>query len=84
MIPIYCIGENLSQKENHKTESIIEAQLQNIIDNADFYNDKIIIAYEPVWAIGSGLIPEINVISFIHSYIKTKLSQKLLLTKKRI
>ena len=77
MTPIYCIGENLADKENNNTESVLEAQLQNVIDNIDYYNGKIIIAYEPVWAIGSGLTPEINVISFIHSYIKTKISQKL-------
>ena len=77
MTPIYCIGENLADKENNNTESVLEAQLQNVIDNIDYYNGKIIIAYESVWAIGSGLTPEINVISFIHSYIKTKISQKL-------
>ena len=77
MVPIYCVGENLSEKENSKTESVIETQLKNIIDNSDLFNNKIVIAYEPVWAIGSGLTPEISVISFIHSYIKSKLLQKL-------
>ena len=77
MVPIYCVGENLSEKENSKTESVIETQLKNITNNSDLFNDKIIIAYEPVWAIGSGLTPEISVISFIHSYIKSKLLQTL-------
>ena len=78
MTPIFCIGENYSQKENSKTQSVIDNQLQNILDNKIlFENCKIIIAYEPVWAIGTGTIPDINIIEFIHSYIKSKLAQKL-------
>ena len=58
---IYCIGEKLSEYKCKKTQSVIKKQIQYIFKNiGDQINSKpnnIIFAYEPVWAIGSGLVP---------------------------
>jgi triosephosphate isomerase len=55
LIPILCVGETLDERKNDQTIEVIETQIQSIIENTDtslFANS--IIAYEPVWAIGTG------------------------------
>ncbi|MBE6140958.1 MAG: triosephosphate isomerase [Firmicutes bacterium] len=54
---IYCIGETLKQRENKETYQILEKEICEVLNNVDLKN--IIIAYEPVWAIGTGEVPEI-------------------------
>jgi triosephosphate isomerase len=81
LVPILCIGETLDQKENSLTEEIINSQMTTITESIDLdKNSKFIIAYEPLWAIGSGLsaTPEDaqNVHEFIRSLIK-KISKEL-------
>ena len=81
LVPILCIGETLDQKEKSLTEEIINLQITAITARIDLdKHSKFIIAYEPVWAIGSGLsaTPEDaqDVHEFIRSMIK-KLSKEL-------
>lgn len=66
LIPIICIGESLEDKENGQTQRVLEKQLQNCLNGYS----KTIIAYEPIWAIGTGLIPDFNKIEEIFSFIK--------------
>lgn len=57
MIPVVCIGETLEQYQNQQTRDVLRQQLKSLkIDDA-FSFEKSIIAYEPVWAIGTGLLP---------------------------
>jgi triosephosphate isomerase len=53
---IFCIGENKSQKKNNKTFSVLKKQLTEVLEKK-FNKDKIIVAYEPIWSIGTGKIP---------------------------
>lgn len=73
---IYCIGEPLKIKEQgiDATLEYLDAQLEGI--DLDF--SKLIIAYEPVWAIGSGLTPTTEEIEAIHKALKEKTGVKLL------
>ena len=55
LTPILCVGEDMGQRENKKTEEILENQLRNCLKNIGKDSmPKIIIAYEPVWAISRG------------------------------
>ena len=71
--PIFCIGETLHQKNASQTEQILLEQLDAIPSN---FEDKCIIAYEPVWAIGTGENAKISYIEEIHSFIKDHLNKK--------
>jgi len=71
--PIFCVGESFEQKKSNKTKQIILEQLDAI--NSDLI-DKCIVAYEPVWAIGTGEVADTSYIEEIHSFIKQELINK--------
>lgn len=69
--PIYFIGETEDQRKYKITKSVLEKQLIHIIDEVpDYKREKIIIVYEPIWAIGSGIIPTSDEIIESINYIK--------------
>ena len=72
---ILCIGENESQKNNLKTFEIIEYQIENSLSSSCSPLNTII-AYEPVWAIGSGITPKVDEIENINNFIQKKLKLK--------
>ena len=69
VIPIICIGETLEQKEKGITNTVLEEQLMNSIPSSSTFENTII-AYEPVWAIGTGLTPTIEEIDETHRFIR--------------
>lgn len=71
IIPILCVGETKIEKDSNKTNTIIKEQLQTaMMDLTEAEIQKIIVAYEPIWSIGTGLIPTIEDISTVLSLIK--------------
>lgn len=77
MTPILCVGETLAQRQQNQTLSVIQEQLAVVSilkDNcADF--SSIVIAYEPVWAIGTGVVATPNEAQKVHAAIRAQLSQ---------
>lgn len=70
---IICIGESELQKQENKTLTVLRRQLFESLQGCMNLR-KIIIAYEPIWAIGTGLTPEINEISKTHASIRENLT----------
>ena len=66
---VVCIGETLKERETDKTISVLQEQMLNSLPkNVNPLNT--VVAYEPVWAIGTGLVPEIDQIRAAHSFIR--------------
>lgn len=71
LISILCIGESLEEKMLGKTREKVKKQLLDDLEGVDsYYYKNVMIAYEPVWAIGTGKIPSKEEISDVVSYIK--------------
>ena len=68
LIPIYCIGEDVNIKKNGKTKNHLLAQLSKTLPQKN--KKKIVVVYEPIWAIGTGKTPTVNEIEDINLYIK--------------
>jgi triosephosphate isomerase len=69
IVPILCVGESISEREDGTYKDIILSQVESINKNSN----EVIIAYEPVWSIGTGKIPSIYDISEIVDLIKGKI-----------
>jgi len=53
---VFCIGENKFEKKNNRTLAVLKKQLTNVLEKK-FNKNNIIVAYEPIWSIGTGKIP---------------------------
>ena len=65
--PVLCIGEQLSEREGGSTNAVLEKQLQ-VLQGA-MADAPLTVAYEPVWAIGTGLTPTIEQVTETHAFI---------------
>ncbi len=66
---VFCIGENKSEKKNKKTLNVLKKQLTKVIEKK-FNKKNIIVAYEPIWSIGTGKIPNTNELKKTTTHIK--------------
>ena len=71
---VFCVGENKIEKKNKKTFSVLKKQITKGLEKK-FNKDNIIIAYEPIWSIGTGKIPTKNELEETIIYIKKILKQ---------
>jgi len=71
---IFCIGENKFQKNNNKTFSVLKRQLNKVLEKK-FNKNNIIVAYEPIWSIGTGKIPNQKDLSKTTIHIKKVLKK---------
>ena len=72
---IFCIGETLGEKRKKKTQSILSKQIKTGLDKIK-NKSSIFIAYEPVWAIGTGVVPKSNDLLKTIKFIKSKFKEK--------
>lgn len=77
LIPVLCIGETLEERESGSTEAVCARQLDAVIDleGIDAIGDCVI-AYEPVWAIGTGKTASPQQAQDVHAFIRAKLAEK--------
>jgi triosephosphate isomerase len=75
LIPILCVGETLQEREMNRTETVVARQLDAVIDKhgiGSFRNA--VIAYEPVWAIGTGKTATPQQAQDVHRFIRSRLA----------
>lgn len=79
MIPVLCVGETLEERNSGQTLDVIKRQIESVGCEKEDIFARSVIAYEPVWAIGTGQTPEPIEIQKVHAEIRsflTKLSQE--------
>ena len=75
LLAVICIGETLAQRDSGETLALIGTQLAGSLpDGATGSNT--VIAYEPVWAIGTGRVPTLDQIAEVHDFIRTTLTER--------
>ena len=76
LVPVLCIGETLEQRNANETESVIAGQLDAVLARNDVTAfSKAVIAYEPVWAIGTGHTATPAQAQEVHAFIRSKLAR---------
>ena len=83
LLPIVCVGETLQEKEADKSEEVLQSQLNALFEGLEWTGGEVIVAYEPVWAIGTGKTATVEVIEAMHVFIE-KTTQQLLSVKPRV
>ncbi len=74
--PILCCGESLEERENGTTFSVVEKQLKAVLKNlTNNQIEKIVIAYEPIWAIGTGKTATPEQAQEVHAFIRKLLAE---------
>ena len=74
--PLLCVGESLEQREAGKTEAVVAEQINAVIELVGIESfDSIIIAYEPVWAIGTGMTATPEQAQAVHFFIRNLLGE---------
>jgi len=77
LTPIMCIGESLEEREKGKTMDKVETQINSGLEGLGKDEiRRIVIAYEPIWAIGTGLTATPSQAEEVHSFIREKLAEK--------
>lgn len=75
VLPILCVGERLDERQSNKTQAVIQHQLQTGLEGLESKNfTEITIAYEPVWAIGTGQAATVDQAAEVHSHIRSFLA----------
>lgn len=77
LVPVLCVGETLEQREAGQTEQVIAAQLAPVLELAgvDAFAGAVV-AYEPVWAIGTGRTPTNDQIAEVHALMRDRLAAR--------
>lgn len=75
---ILCVGETLEEREAGQTEEVVKEQLSIALDQVkDLDVDRLVVAYEPVWAIGTGKVATAQQAQAVHDYLRAFLSGRL-------
>ena len=77
LVPILCVGETLAEREAEATEAVIGRQLDAVIERAGMDSfASAVVAYEPVWAIGTGRTASPEQAQAVHAFIRGKFSER--------
>ena len=73
VIPIVCVGETLAEREANQTEEVVKRQLAAVIHTNGHCISEIVVAYEPVWAIGTGKTASAEQAQQVHAVLRAQL-----------
>ena len=77
MKPILCVGETLQERESGATEAVVDEQLDAVLDLVGIAAfGSAVIAYEPVWAIGTGMTASPEQAQDVHAHIRARLAER--------
>jgi triosephosphate isomerase len=77
LIPIYCCGETLEERESNKHFDVLKSQISEALFHLSAEQmSKVVLAYEPVWAIGTGKTASTSQAQEVHAFIRTLLNDK--------
>lgn len=74
MLPVFCFGETLPERQAGKTKAVLETQLQKGLALTD-KTKPLVVAYEPVWAIGTGQVATPDQVKEAHAWVRAELSR---------
>ncbi len=72
---VLCIGENLKQRESEQTNKVLDEQLRANLEHLGDNWTNVVIAYEPIWAIGTGKIASADQTQEAHEFIRNWFKQ---------
>jgi len=76
LTPILCVGETLDERESGVTEEVVARQIGAVLDSSGIASlAQAVIAYEPVWAIGTGQVATPEQAQAVHAFIRNRLAQ---------
>ena len=73
LIPIVCVGETLAEREANQTDAVVKRQMSAVIHTLGHCISQIVVAYEPVWAIGTGKTATPGQAQAVHALLRTQL-----------
>lgn len=73
---IVCVGETEAERDEGRAEAVVTAQIEGSVPE-DARAEWLVVAYEPVWAIGTGRVPTLDDVSAMHAAIRAKLAEKI-------
>jgi triosephosphate isomerase len=77
IVPVVCVGETLAQREAGETETVVGRQLQAVLDALSVEQlGRIVLAYEPVWAIGTGKTASSEQAQAVHAFLRSRVAAR--------
>lgn len=75
LVPVLCVGETLTEREGGLTEAVVGRQLQAVVERLSVGQiGRVVLAYEPVWAIGTGLTATPEQAQGVHAFLRGRLA----------
>lgn len=76
LTPIVCVGETLEQRKNNQTKEVVARQLNTVLELCKNHDlTKLVVAYEPVWAIGTGLVATPEQAEEVHKFLRKQIAE---------
>jgi triosephosphate isomerase len=76
LIPVMCIGESAEDRDENNTFSVLDKQVKNGLKDLNPENlTTLVLAYEPIWAIGTGKTASVDQVNEVHKYLRSLMAQ---------